>query len=357
MSTSNETKSTARNHQTNPPRRGPESTSGEPKRGSSQPAPVVSSRSIQVGISTCLLGEKVRWDGGHKHSHYITDILGQYFSFTPVCPELEVGMGIPREPVHLEGENTAPRMITRKSGEDWTERMNQYSAQRVRELAQLDLCGYILKKDSPSCGMERVPVRNEKGMPMKNGRGLFATHLLRGLPLLPVEEEGRLHDARLRENFIVRVFAYHRLQELFRGRFSRGAVVTFHSREKLLLMAHSPKHYKEMGQLVAAVKKHAPGEFKTRYTSLYMEALSVKTTVKKNINVLQHMLGYLKDHLASAEKQDILQVMEDYRNELVPLIVPLTLLKHYLKIHGIDYLNDQIYLHPHPKELMLRNHV
>ena len=314
-------------------------------------------RPIQVGLSTCLLGEKVRWDGGHKHSHYITDILGQYFSFLPVCPEVDIGMGTPREPVHLEGDLDAPRMIGKKSGEDWTERMNAYAAEKVKQLQEMDLSGYILKKDSPSCGMERVSVRNTKGMPHKQGRGLFAAQLLAAMPLLPVEEEGRLNDARLRENFIVRVFAYHRLQELFRGRFRRGAVVAFHSQEKLLLMAHSPNHYKQLGQLVAAVKKFTPSEFRSRYTQLYMEALQVKTTARKNVNVLQHMLGYLRDHLTAAEKQDILQVMEDYRHELVPLIVPLTLLKHHLKIYGIDYLNDQVYLNPHPKELMLRNHV
>lgn len=314
-------------------------------------------RPINVGISTCLLGEKVRWDGGHKRSRYITDVLGTYFRFVPVCPELEVGMGVPREPVHLEGELTAPRMVGNKSGQDWTVRMNRYAAGRVADLAALELCGYLLKKDSPSCGMERVPVKNAKGMPDRRGRGLFAQELMARLPLLPVEEEGRLHDARLRENFIVRVFAYHRLRGLFSGRFSRGRVVAFHSQEKLLLMAHSPRHYKELGRLVAAVKDYRPAEFKERYSALYMEALAVKTTAKKNVNVLQHMLGFLRDDLGPAQKQDILQVLEDYRHDLVPLIVPLTLLRHHLTVSGIDYLNDQVYLHPHPKELALRNHV
>jgi uncharacterized protein YbgA (DUF1722 family)/uncharacterized protein YbbK (DUF523 family) len=312
---------------------------------------------IAVGISTCLLGDKVRWDGGHKRSRYITDVLGVYFRFEPVCPEFEVGMGIPREPVHLEGDLDDPRMVGNKSGEDWTARMNRYAAGRVAQLAELDLCGYLLKKDSPSCGMERVSVKNAKGMPDRRGRGLFARALMARLPLLPVEEEGRLHDARLRENFIVRVFAYHRLRQVFAGRFSRGRVVAFHSREKLLLMAHSPRHYKELGRLVAAVKDHRPADFRTRYSELYMAALAVKTTVKKNVNVLQHMLGYLRDDLGPAQKQDILQVLDDYRNGLVPLIVPLTLMRHHLTVHGIDYLNDQVYLHPHPKELALRNHV
>jgi uncharacterized protein YbgA (DUF1722 family)/uncharacterized protein YbbK (DUF523 family) len=312
---------------------------------------------IRVGISTCLLGQEVRWDGGHKRSRYITDILGVYFEFVPVCPELEVGMGVPREPVHLEGEVETPRLIGSRSGEDWTDRMNRYSIQRVKQLAKMRLSGYILKKDSPSCGMERVKITNNTGMPMKQGRGLFALELLRAFPMLPVEEEGRLNDARLRENFIVRVFAYHRLQSLFRGRWSRGQVVAFHAAHKLLLMAHSPRHYRELGQLVAAVKDRQPDAFREEYMRLFMEALAVKATTRKNVNVLQHLLGYLKRDLDAQQKQSILQVIEDYHGELVPLIVPVTLVRHYLELHGVEYANNQVYLNPHPKELMLRNHV
>jgi uncharacterized protein YbgA (DUF1722 family)/uncharacterized protein YbbK (DUF523 family) len=312
---------------------------------------------IRVGISTCLLGEEVRWDGGHKRSRYITDILGAYFEFVPVCPELEVGMGVPREPVRLEGDAEAPRMVGNRSSEDWTDRMNRYSARRVKQLARMRLSGYILKKDSPSCGMERVKITNDAGMPMKQGRGLFALELLRAFPRLPVEEEGRLNDARLRENFIVRVFAYHRLQSLFHGRWSRGQVVAFHAAHKLLLMAHSPRHYRELGRLVAAIKGRPPDSFREEYMQLFMEALAVRTTTRKNVNVLQHLLGYLKRDLDARQKQSILQVIEDYRRELVPLIVPVTLLRHYLELHGVEYARDQVYLNPHPKELMLLNHV
>jgi uncharacterized protein YbgA (DUF1722 family)/uncharacterized protein YbbK (DUF523 family) len=299
---------------------------------------------IRVGLSTCLMGQKVRYDGGHKQDRYITDILGDYFDFVLVCPELEIGMG-------------APRMVGSRSGEDWTERMNVYSVKRVEKLAKQRLSGYILKKGSPSCGMERVKVTNEKGMPHKIGVGLYARALRERFPLLPVEEEGRLHDVKLRENFIVRVFACHRLQNLFHGGFSRGRIVEFHAAHKLLLMAHSPKHYKTLGQLVAAVKQHNPEEFQAQYSALFMEALAVKATARKNVNVLQHIMGFLKQHLDSAEKQDILAVIEDYRNQLVPLVVPLTLVKHYLQKHDLPYVNDQIFLNPHPKELMLRNHV
>jgi uncharacterized protein YbgA (DUF1722 family)/uncharacterized protein YbbK (DUF523 family) len=312
---------------------------------------------LRVGISTCLLGQKVRFDGGHKHDHYLTDILGAYFEFVPVCPELEAGMGVPREAVHLEGPATAPRMIGNRSGEDWTARMNAYARKRVAALVRQQLSGYVLKKDSPSCGMERVKVINESGMPSKEGRGLFATALMERFPLLPVEEEGRLHDLRLRENFIVRVFAYHRLQDLFHGRASRRQIIAFHAAHKLLLMAHSPQHYRQLGQLVAAVKQIAPDTFRKRYSALFMTALGHRATAKKNVNVLQHILGYLKTQLSADEKQSILAVIEDYRTQLVPLIVPLTLIRHYVQLHGIDYIQDQVYLHPHPKELMLRNHV
>lgn len=316
-------------------------------------------RPLRVGISTCLLGQKVRFDGGHKHDRYLTDILGAYFEFVPVCPELEVGMGVPRESVRLVGTVDAPRMIGHRSGEDWTERMARYSAKRLAQLGKMGLSGYILKKDSPSCGMERVKVypSEEGGLPDKHGVGLFARPLLEGLPLLPVEEEGRLHDAHLRDNFIVRVFAFHRLQGLFAGRWTRGQVVAFHAAHKLLLMAHSPPHYAELGRLVAKVKATPPAEFRDLYSRTFMEGLRVKATTKKNVNVLQHIVGYLREHVAPAERQDILGVVEDYRRELVPLVVPLTLLRHYVRKHQIAYIADQVYLSPHPKELMLRNHV
>ncbi len=314
-------------------------------------------RPILVGVSTCLLGEEVRWDSGHKHDRYLTGILGHYFRFVPVCPELDVGMGVPREPVHLEGDPAAPRMVGNKSGEDWTERMNRYSRRKLKELVPMDLSGYILKRASPSCGMERVPVKGKGGMKRKVGVGLFAAELRRRLPLLPVEEEGRLNDPGLRENFIVRVFAYHRVQELLGGRFRRGDVIGFHAREKFLLLAHSPKHYKELGQLVAQIKDYTPSEFRERYTRLYMEALQVKATVPKNVNVLQHLLGFLREGLGERERADIIRVIESYREGLVPLIVPLTLLNHHVQVQQQEYLLDQVYLQPAPAELALRNHV
>ncbi len=312
---------------------------------------------IYVGISTCLLGQKVRFDAGHKRDRYITDILGEYFRYVAVCPEVEVGMGIPRESVKLVGTAENPSMIGNKTGEDWTGRMNDYSAARVKKQDLKDICGYILKKDSPSCGMERVRVYDDKGMPDRKGIGLFAAALLERFPLLPVEEEGRLNDASLRENFIVRVFAYHRLRSLFSGGFTRGKLVDFHTIHKLLLMAHSPKHYRELGKLVADISNHTPAEMRDTYSKLFMEAFQIKTTTKKNVNVLQHIIGYLKKQLGSREKQDIIRVINDYHQELVPLVVPLTLIRHYIDLHQIEYIQQQVYLNPHPKELMLRNHV
>jgi uncharacterized protein YbgA (DUF1722 family)/uncharacterized protein YbbK (DUF523 family) len=311
---------------------------------------------IQLGISMCLLGEKVRFDGGHKRERFLTDVLGEYFSWVPVCPELEVGMGIPREAVRLVGTPARPQMVGVRSGEEWTERMETYSEKRVREIAALDLSGFIFKSDSPSCGMERVKVYAKNGMPSKTGRGLFAQVFMRESPLVPVEEEGRLNDARIRDNFIVRVFSYHRYQRLLKN-YSRRALVEFHTVHKYLMLAHSPKHYDELGRLVARQASMAPAELKAQYGTLFMEGLSVLSTAKKNTNVLQHILGFLRESLTEGERNDILAQIEDYRTELVPLVVPLTLIKHYVKKHRIRYIEDQIYLNPHPKELMLRNHV
>ncbi|MFI5251649.1 MAG: YbgA family protein [Bacteroidota bacterium] len=312
---------------------------------------------IRIGISSCLLGEKVRYDAGHKKDIYLTDILGKYFEWVPVCPELEVGMGVPREPVRLTGQPHSPRMIGTESGTDWTERMLKFSERRVDQLEKSELSGYIFKSKSPSCGIERVRIYTDKGVLGGNGTGLFAAALMKSFPLLPVEEEGRLNDAGLRDNFIVRVFSYHRLQILLRNRFTIGALVQFHTSHKYLSLAHSPKHYNALGKLVAAAKSVPPSRLRDEYSSLFMEALKVKTTTKKNVNVLQHIFGFLKKYLSEGEKTDILGVLEDYRKEIVPLIVPVTLLRNYLRKNNVSYLLDQVYLNPHPKELMLRNHV
>ncbi len=310
---------------------------------------------IKVGVSRCLLGDSVRFDGGHKRDRYLTDVLGAYFEWVPVCPEVEVGMGVPREAVRLVGDLKSPRLVGNKTGKDWTRAMRDYAEERLGRLEREELCGFIFKSDSPSSGAFRVKIYNEKGQVAGSGSGAFAGAFLRRFPLVPVEEEGRLHDLPLRENFIERVFSYYRLRQLG-ARFTRGAMVAFHTRQKLLIMSHSPKHYQVLGKLVADVKKHPPQAFLEEYTRVFMDALAVKATTARQTNVLQHILGYLKDSLGPEEKQDLLRVIEDYRRALVPLVVPLTLLKHYVTRRQVAYLCEQYYLNPHPKELMLRNH-
>jgi len=318
---------------------------------------VLHAKRIRIGISSCLLGEEVRWDGGHKRDRFITETLGKCFEWVPVCPELEVGMGAPREPVRLTGRAESPRMLGVKSGEDWTSRMSEYSRERVRRLEEMDLCGYLLKKDSPSCGMERVKIHTGKGPPPRKGRGLFARQLMDRLPLLPVEEEGRLQEPRLRESFIVRVFAYRRWKDLEAAGRRRGDLVAFHTVHKFLLLAHSPKLYRELGRLVANARAHSAAGLRRRYGETFLRALAKPATVKGHFNVLQHLAGFLKGHLRPAERSELEELLEDYRDRRVPLIAPVTLLKHHIRRHGVAYLSEQIYLSPHPQELMLRNHV
>jgi uncharacterized protein YbgA (DUF1722 family)/uncharacterized protein YbbK (DUF523 family) len=312
---------------------------------------------ITVGVSSCLLGQMVRYDGGHAQDRYILDTLATHFTLLPVCPEAEIGMGTPRETVRLVGDPAAPRMVGSRSETDWTAPMNTWSRRRVRELADHDLCGYIFKKNSPSCGVFRVKVYQAKGsLPLK-GTGLFAAEFAARNPLLPVEEEGRLNDPHLRENFIERIFALHRLKKVFAGRWQRGALIEFHAREKYLLMAHHPQGLKQLGQLAAAVAQHSPAAFRDRYMAAYMAILAKPATVRKHANTLQHIAGYLRTHVSDEERRRVLAVVDDYRVGLVPLIVPMTLIRHYIELHDVAYVNRQVYLNPHPRELMLRNHV
>jgi uncharacterized protein YbgA (DUF1722 family)/uncharacterized protein YbbK (DUF523 family) len=312
---------------------------------------------LRIGISSCLLGEEVRWDGGHKRDRFLTDVLAGYVEWAPVCPEIELGMGTPREPVRLVRRGGGIFMIGTKSERDWTAPMRAWAEKRARELARLDLCGYVLKKDSPSCGMERVKVRSEKGMPKKEGQGLFAEALMRHQALLPVEEEGRLHDAVLRENFVERIFAFRRLRSLFEGSWGIGGLVAFHTAHKLQLMAHSPQAYQALGRLVACAKKTPRSELRERYQSEFMAALSRRATRRRHVNVLQHCVGHFRKRLEGEDRAELTRLIEDYRSELIPLVVPITMIAHYVRRLRIEYLAGQVYLEPHPKELMLRNHV
>lgn len=316
----------------------------------------IDSPTLRLGVSSCLLGNAVRFDGGHKRDRFVTDLLGPLVEWVPVCPEVEVGMGAPRPALRLVRDGDDVRMVEVQSGRDHTRPMHRYSARRVRTLKELDLCGYILKKDSPSCGMTRVKLYGE-GMPSRAGTGLFASVLMQAYPNLPVEDEGRLNDSKLRENFIERVFAYQRLRALFRARWTRGQVVDFHSAHKLQLMAHSTVAYRGLGRLVGNLKQMPRGDFQEQYESGFMAALSRVATPGRNTNVLQHAAGHLKAMLDSPSRTELAELIHDYRRGLVPLVVPITLIGHYVRVHDVEYLRGQVFLEPHPKELMLRNHV
>lgn len=313
---------------------------------------------IRVGVSSCLLGQEVRYDGGHKLDRYIANTLGRFFEFVPVCPEVEMGLPTPRESMRLVGDAGSPRLIAPKSGADHTGRMQEWARGRLDELEVVGLHGFIFKKDSPSSGLYRVRVYDQHGMPQPNGTGIFPRAVMERFPLLPVEEEGRLHDLPLRENFIEKVFTYFRWTQMLEHDPTPGGLVRFHTGHKLTLMAHSPQHYRSMGRLVARAGSAPWDELAGEYGRSLMEGVSVLGTAGKHVNVMQHLMGYLKDELLSEDKLELLGLMEEYRQGLLPLVVPLTLLKHHLNRHVVpEWVHQQVYLNPYPKELMLRNHV
>ena len=323
----------------------------------------------RIGISACLLGQPVRYDAGHKRDPFLVETFGEQVEWVPVCPEVEAGFGTPRETMRLQltspqvrgrGDRFDPAhiaLVLNKQGTDVTAQLRSYAARKVEKLAHAGLSGFVLKKDSPSCGMDRVKVYTVAGSVERGGRGLFAEALMARLPDLPVEEEGRLGDPRLRENFVERVFAYRRLRELFDGRWTVGDVVRFHTAHKLTLMAHAPVAYRELGKRVAEAKSLSRQLFAQLYQSQFMRALSTLATPKRHANVLQHMLGYFTRELETDDRNELLGVIEEHRLGKVPLIVPMTLMRHYVRRHHIGYLEGQTYLDPHPRELHLRNHV
>jgi uncharacterized protein YbgA (DUF1722 family)/uncharacterized protein YbbK (DUF523 family) len=311
---------------------------------------------IRIGISSCLLGEMVRYDGGHQLDRYLRDTLGSYFEYVPVCPEVEMGLPTPRETLRLVAGDDGPRLVFSRSGEDITERMRNWAEKRVTELAQEQLCGFIFKAKSPSSGMERVKLYDRNGVPAKQGVGLFARTFMEHFPLLPVEEDGRMHDPHLRENFIECVFVFKRWRDLLAGGMNAAGLVAFHTRHKLLLLSHSPELYREMGKLVAQAGKLPPDDLTEHYQQLLMKAMRLHASVRKQVNVLQHLLGYFKRQLTADEKQEVLELIEHYRHGTVPLVVPITLLNHFVRKYREPYLAGQFYLQPHPVELQLRNH-
>ncbi|MGD2037118.1 MAG: DUF523 and DUF1722 domain-containing protein [Desulfobacterales bacterium] len=312
---------------------------------------------VRLGISSCLLGNAVRWNSGHKLDRYLTRTLGQFVDYVSVCPEVEAGFGVPRESMRLVGDPENPRLITFKTKTDKTDEMLRWARKRVKELEKEDLHGFIFKSDSPSSGMIRVKVYTEKGMPVKKGVGMFAREFMAHFPLIPAEDDGRLHDPKIRENFIERIFSLRRWRQTADNNRNMGNLVDFHTRNKLLILSHSPKHYKEMGKLVAEGKRMPMKALYAQYETALMEALTLKTTPKKNLNVLQHLMGYFKKQLSKDEKQELLDVFDRYRQEFVPLVVPLTLINHFVRKYDQPYLKLQTYLNPHPVELKLRTHV
>ena len=309
-----------------------------------------------LGISSCLLGNEVRFDGGHKHSRYVTKQLGEHFDYRAYCPEVSIGLGIPRPPIRLmkRGEDTRAVKVADNSV-DYTDALAEVGRKAISELS--DFSGFILKKDSPSCGMERVKVYPQKpeAAPSRNGSGVFARTIMGADPNLPVEEEGRLMDSILRENFIVRVFTRFRWLNLKANGLSPAGLIDFHSCHKFLLQSHHETTYRELGRLVADAGKGNIEQLAEEYIKLAMQALRHQSTRGTHSNVLLHLMGFLKTDLTRGDKQDLLSLIDDYRTGLVPLIVPITLLNYFLRRHPSPYIQQQVYLEPHPRELMLRN--
>ena len=309
---------------------------------------------IRVGISSCLLGFEVRFDKGHKRDSYINGTLSEYFEFVPVCPEMAIGLGTPREPIRLVGDADRPRAVgVKTAGLDVTEALEAYGLQMSRELH--DISGYILKRASPSCGMERVKLYHANRMPRGHTSGVYARVFMHAQPLLPVEEEGRLSDPILRENFIQRVFVYHRWQGLEAQGMTPARLVDFHTRHKLMVMAHSQAALQRLGRLVARAGSEPLEELAQTYVTELMETLKRRARRKQHANVLMHLMGYLKRALDTEDKAEMLETVAAYRLGQVPLVVPITLLRHHFRRHPAPYVQDQYYLEPHPKELMLRN--
>jgi uncharacterized protein YbbK (DUF523 family)/uncharacterized protein YbgA (DUF1722 family) len=313
---------------------------------------------VRVGISSCLLGENVRFDGNHKRDAFLVEVFGRHVAWVPVCPEVEMGLGVPRETMRLERHGVDIRLVTPKTGADHTERLRTFAAQRLAALSEERLCGYILKKDSPSCGMERVRLYPNHDVPNRAGQGLFAAALMHRFPHLPVEEEGRLHDPRLRENFVMRVFACQRWGQMAEQKITRTGLLRFHAQHKFLLVAHSQIGTRRVGRILAHPEQFADEQvLAAAYLDGFTEVMRRPPTRRGHTIVLQHLAGYLSVHLDRGEREELTELLDQYRRGLLPLIVPVTLIRHYVCKFQVPSLLDQVYLSPHPHELMLLNHL
>ncbi len=311
---------------------------------------------IRVGISSCLLGKSVRYDSGHKQNRYITQILCRFFEFVPTCPEVAIGLGVPRPPIRLRGDAENPRAVgVTDSTFDVTDKLDDYARSWGKTARAFS--GYILKRGSPSCGMERVKVFDSKGMPSSHGAGIFAKRLMQQIPLMPVEEEGRLTDPVLRENFITRVYVYHRWQRMQLLNLNAGRLVEFHTRHKMLIRAHGEVGYQRLGRLVAEAGTRDIQDLAQEYLHVLMKTIKRPATRKQHSNVLSHLAGYLKRDIDAGDKAELVRVIDDYRLGRVPLVVPITMLKHHFRRCPDPYVGHQFYLQPHPEELQLRNFI
>jgi uncharacterized protein YbgA (DUF1722 family)/uncharacterized protein YbbK (DUF523 family) len=305
-----------------------------------------------VGASSCLLGAKVRFDGGHKHYPLITERWSTFFDIKSACPEAEMGMGMPRPALQLRETNNETRLVFSKNPQqDLTADMEAFATQRISKLGVLD--GYVFKKDSPSCGFERVPVTHEStGQKTRIGTGVFARKFMELNPLVPVEDEGRLYDDGIRENFLERVYCHYRWRTMLNADFNLQAFTEFHKRHKFMLMARNQQVYRQLGQLVATANKHNLIQVSDSYIQCFMQAMELRPSHGQHVNVLLHILGYFKRGLDSQDKHELLNWFNAYRSERVPRITPVALLRHYLRIHPEPYIAAQYYLSPYPDDLL-----
>lgn len=309
---------------------------------------------ILIGISACLLGAPVRFDGGHKRLTFAVEQLAPYVQFEPVCPEMAIGLPAPRSALRLiQKEQQILLCASSDTQVDHTVAMEHFSQKKVAQLPHLS--GYIVCAKSPSCGMERVKVYSENGDAKKSGVGLFTAKLMQQMPWLPIEENGRLQDTSLRENFVARIFALHEFQQLWRSGLTRAGLIAFHSRYKLVLLAHSQPGYREFGRFVAAIEQwDSLEDFAIEYRQRLMNILSLPATRRNHTNVLMHVQGYFKQQLTSSQRQELAQLIERYRQGVQPLLAPITLLQHYLAQYPDNYLVQQRYFNPYPEALGLR---
>ncbi len=311
---------------------------------------------IRLGISACLLGQRVRYDGGHKLDRFLKDTLGEYIEYVPVCPEVECGLSVPRDPLRLVGNPEAPRLVTILDSHDYTARMTKWARIRLADLKKREISGFIFKSNSPSCGLQGVKILDEKNSTVRRGRGIFAGLFVKHFPLIPAEDQNHIHNRGQRDDFFDRVFTLKRWRKGLLGKRTLGKLIAFHESHRLLILSHSQRHLAIM-ERVLKTKKSAPvDELYPVYQDLLVEALKLKTTPRKNVRAFHRAVGYLGKGLAQAEKQELMETTGAYGKGHVPRLVPTTLINHYARKCRCHDLDQEVFLHPHPIELHLRNH-